>query len=235
MIINTNAAVVIETSWPELKDFAATKMMQIQTAEDDKRLSIFAMDGLILYQATILKTGVEDAETKRSHEEWLADFEQNHRASANQPVAPKNSAGEPIMAPTSYAFSKEHAVFQGFLYQPTPGALSMFDEPITKQIYIQGGTFWCTGAVLGDYAELSVVDKDDVLGMFGALGLVVGQDVLEVYKYVRKAYMKPGTHDGKFEAPTAGLVRQGLYMRCSYNSVGDQAIALCPTYLWYEV
>ena len=144
------------------------------------------------------------------------------------PVAPKHKIVDETFRQMGYTFTA------------TAGAESFLDIVVTEAlIYLFGGSFWVSGAaMIGDYAEFSVVDKDDVLGLFTTYGLTVGVDVLELTKYVTKHYVPPGQADGyrsKIEPGTVAAVTQGLYMRTGYKSVGVTDIDLIVHYDWYEV
>lgn len=141
-----------------------------------------------------------------------------------------------ISAPT-HGYFEEDAHFKGYLVLASGIDTDTFlDHRIDQEIYVQGGWFWSDGGVIGDYAEVSVVDKDDVLGYFGYFGLVSGVDVLELGKYVEHVYLKPGgdgtTH---LETPTSAPVLEGLYMRTKVHTTSDTPAQLGVTYLWFEV
>lgn len=134
-----------------------------------------------------------------------------------------------------YAFADERTVFQGFKYTAQPEALNIFDEPIGNSlVYIQGGKVWVKSPNLGDYAELSIVDKDNVLGLFDNYGLTQGVDVLEVSKWVRKLYPPPWDWECDLFSKTAGSVASGLYLRIAYQNTGIVPVDFGVSYLWYE-
>jgi hypothetical protein len=134
-----------------------------------------------------------------------------------------------------YAYANERTVFQGFSYTAQPNSLNIFDEPIgNKLVYVQGGKLWIKQPNLGDYAELSVVDKDNVLGLFDQYGLTPGTDVLEISKWVRNLTIPPWDWECELIAKTAGMVTSGLYLRISYLNSGSQPVNFGVFYLWYE-
>ena len=71
-----------------------------------------------------------------------------------------------------------------------------------------------------DILEFSVIDKDDVLGLFSQYGLTVGTDVLELAKFIRTHSVVGGTlvH---FIPGQRKILPQGLYLRTSYTSYGS--------------
>lgn len=150
-------------------------------------------------------------------------------------VENRDAKGNPVVATSVYGFVEERTRFKGYRYVATAGAVSIFDEKVVKQVFIQGGKASVTGANDGDYIEFAIVDKDDVLGLFAAFGLTVGKDVLEVDKYVQTYYPAPNIVDEiEHRVQAAGKVIEGLYLRLIYHSTGDTDPVTRVTYLWYE-
>ena len=91
-------------------------------------------------------------------------------------------------------------------------------------------------AVINDYIEESVIDKDDVLGLFSIYGLTVGVDILELKKYVKKEFINPLTAGQRqvFQANSTFVVTAGLYLRTAYNSTGPDDVVLKVVTLAYE-
>lgn len=134
-----------------------------------------------------------------------------------------------------YAYAEERTVFQGFKYTAQAGALNIFDEPIgNKLVYIQGGKVWFKSPNIGDYVELSIVDKDNVLGLFSQYNLTEDIDVLEVSKWVKKLYTPSWDWECELVAKTAGQVVPGLYLRVAYENTGTSPVEFAVNYLWYE-
>lgn len=150
--------------------------------------------------------------------------------------APKLAVGgTPIFSPT-YAQFEEDTNFKGVLVEAGAGETAIVDLEITTQVFMAGGYFWSADCNLGDYVEISVVDKNDVLGLFSAYGLTVGVDVLELGKFVETHYMKPGgTGFGELLTEDTAAVIPGLFVRTKYENVGTADAALGVTYRWFEV
>ena len=141
----------------------------------------------------------------------------------------------PVDKTSPYAFADESTVFQGYNYTAQPGALNIFDEQVNNNtVYIQGGKFWVKSPNLGDYAEMSVVDKDNVLGLFSQYGLTEGVDVLEISKWVRNLRIPPWDWECEMMAKTVGELTPGLYLRIAYQNVGVDPVDFGGFYLWYE-
>jgi len=116
------------------------------------------------------------------------------------------------------------------LYTVQAGALNFFDRAIIYEEKLRRGWYEVmdTNSVIGDYIEESVIDKDDVLGYFGAYGYTVGVDVLELVKYVKTDYINPlaaGTRQN-FEVGSVFAIMPGLYLRTAYLSTGANNIQL---------
>lgn len=154
---------------------------------------------------------------------------------AVKPKPKVNDQGVLIASPT-HGFFEEAARFQGFLITGSGvDTDTIVDHHITSEIYVHGGWFWSSAAALGDYAEFSIVDKDDVLGLFATYGLTPGVDVLELGKYVQKQYLSPaGVPWAHLSTPTVAIVYPGLYMRVKIHTTTEVAVNMGVTYLWFE-
>jgi len=146
-----------------------------------------------------------------------------------------------IVTTTAPTFEDTRGIYpkwQGNLYTTIPGATNFFDEVVSTEKQLRGGWYEVVegSVVVGDYIESSVVDKDNVLGLFGAYGLTPGVDVLELKKYVKKEYLNPVTASERqvFIAKSTFVVMAGLYIRTAYQSVGTTPIKLKVTTLTYE-
>lgn len=153
-----------------------------------------------------------------------------------------NNEGNQIVAPTFEDDGGLMGVWKGFLYTATAGVLNLYDEVVTKELKLRGGWYELIApqavpqAAEGDYIEFSIVDKDDILGMFGMLGLTVGVDVLELAKFVRKDYVNPyETSRQEFMSMGASAVMQGLYFRTAYQSTGATNVKFTIVLKYHEV
>lgn len=143
-----------------------------------------------------------------------------------------------IVAPTFENTGGLHPQWKSHLYTCTAGAINIFDELITTEKQLRGGWYELmdTNAVVGDYVEESVVDKDDVLGLFSVYGLVVGQDVLELKKYIKTEYVNPLVAGQRqhFIAKSTFTIAAGLYTRTAYTSIGLTDVKIKVTTQEYE-
>lgn len=150
---------------------------------------------------------------------------------------PISQDGGVRFAPTFEDTNDLQPSWEGHLYEAVAGATSIFDELVDTERQIRGGWYeiFSGPPVHGDYIEFSVVDKDDVLGYFTPLGLVVGQDVLELQKYVLKEYVNPNSSGRElFMANSVWPLIAGLYMRTIYVSAGGVNVNFKVVTLAYE-
>ena len=98
----------------------------------------------------------------------------------------------------------EEARFRGHLYAVPASGTYSFDERLDEAVRLSGGVYWVTGATLGDKATLSIVDKDDILGL--GPGYVVAT-------YANEIPLAPWDHTVDLTAPTAAKLPAGLYLR----------------------
>lgn len=157
--------------------------------------------------------------------------------SVNLNKPPKNDSGAPISAPTFEDTDGLAPQWEGHLYTAVAGATNIFDELVTTEKRLRGGWYELLNdkAVVGDKVEFSVVDKNDVLGLFALLGLTVGVDVLELRKYVANEYVNPNNMTRQsFIGNSAFLVVAGLYMRSIYDSEGTENVVFKANTLAYE-
>lgn len=131
--------------------------------------------------------------------------------------------GNPVWAPTFEDTMGLYPEWAGHKYTATAGATNIFDEVVTTEKQLRGGWYelFDDNAVVGDYLEFSVVDKDDVLGLFALYGMTVGTHVLELAKYVKTEYINPAKKERQiFMAKSTFVVTGGLYLRTIYESTG---------------
>ncbi|MBT8428496.1 MAG: hypothetical protein KJN79_01150 [Gammaproteobacteria bacterium] len=152
-------------------------------------------------------------------------------------TTPKSPEGKPISAPTFEDTGGLHPQWVGHLYTATAGATNIFDEEVTTEKQLRGGWYEVFGsdAAQGDYVELAVVDKNDTLGLFSTYGLTVGEDVLELKKYVKTEYVNPvSTGRQVFIANSVFVVTSGLFIRTIYESTGEANVVFKVVTLAYE-
>ena len=125
------------------------------------------------------------------------------------------------------------------------GQTNIFDVQVTTERRINGGEYWVSEGYtsnvhVDDYVEFSIVDKDDILGLFNYYGLIQGSDILELSKFVITDYVQKGNpitgyHAQCFEGITGtSKVYQGLYYRIIYESCGNDDLNFLDRIYYYE-
>lgn len=106
--------------------------------------------------------------------------------------------------------------FVGYNFPFNANSTSMFDVENTEFIRIGGGSyriFNYTDVSVDDYFEFSILDKNDVLGLFSTYGLTVGVDVLELFKYVKTDYLSPSPDEISHITKGSRPIIPGLFLR----------------------
>jgi hypothetical protein len=144
----------------------------------------------------------------------------------------------PVTAPTFEDTGGLHPKWKGYKYLATADAINIFDEVVVTEKALRGGWYELldTNGSTDDIIEFSVVDKDDVLGLFETYGLTVGEDVLELKKYVETDTVNPNTSGMReiFMAKSTFVVVAGLYMRTVYDAAAGSDRCFKVVQLAYE-
>lgn len=146
------------------------------------------------------------------------------------------SEGKVVVAPSFFHKGHLSTVQEGLKYTTAGQTINMFDELVTQPKRLYGGRLWISPDSVADvdkrdYIEVSVVDKDDVLGAFSLYGLDKAQGhVLELSKFVIKEYIRKGSAEDGYPADFVSSVKgvselpAGIYVRITYTSYGSQPI-----------
>jgi len=157
----------------------------------------------------------------------------------NVKFSKKDTDGIPIVTQNYRTVSEDGFRTYSVSFIAVAGELTAYDLLLDTDILLHGGWSWVGDtASWGDQVHMSVIDKDDVLGLFDLLGLTEGEDVLELSRYIVDIDVPPGgygkeghhIHTGTF----ADLV-EGLYLRVRYSSEGDSDVEVIAYYDLYEV
>jgi len=123
-------------------------------------------------------------------------------------------------------------------FKALKGQTTFFDIEITTEKRLAGGDFEIknpTSVNENDYMEFSIVDKNNVLGLFQTYGLKPGIDILELHKFIRTAYIpKNGIKDFYSHLGCTFAVYAGLFLRISYSSFGTTDINFNVLTMWLE-
>jgi len=141
-----------------------------------------------------------------------------------------------VLSSQTYSSFEEDAAFYGARIAAPADTVTIHDVEITTQLYVDHGMAWFKDANDGDIVEISVVDKDDVLGLFTALGYTVGEDVLELGKWAENIPMFPGDSPWvMFHTEDTAPVVEGLYLRIKYdNNHSTNAAVMGVVFNWFK-
>lgn len=111
---------------------------------------------------------------------------------------------------------------------------SFLDVKMDEDTRLSSGEMWILNSTIqyvteNDYVEMSIIDKDDILGLFSYYGVPAG-GVIELSKFVKTNYVKHGNADDgyytkiSFTKEIATAIRKGLYVRIGYYSDSTSSI-----------
>jgi hypothetical protein len=122
-----------------------------------------------------------------------------------------------------------------FRFGITAGVENFFDMQLDRNKFLWGGRYVIVDEAainVNDYVELSIIDKDNVLGLFDVYGVPPG-GFLELKKFVKKWWVYK-TPVFEFVSEDATYLLQGLYIRCGYRSFGTVDNTLLFTLYFFE-
>ena len=200
--------------WNDFKNLVSSKNLSIQYTDLGHRYDIFAMESGLVWTVSIGKTGDD-----------CIDFETNYKSYANQ-------SNRMDIRPTSYNPLREWQSI-GAKYtvivpvSPEISVQNIFDFELSAdlcgadgQLEVYGGRYFVKDAISihdDDILEFSIIDKNDVLGLFSTYGLTVGIDILELKKFVKTHSVLAGRLTS-FDPGQVKVVSAGLFLRTSYTS-----------------
>lgn len=151
-----------------------------------------------------------------------------------QPVYSDVTGG--LVIASSYTQYDEDAQFKGHRVSCPANTVTILDIPITVETYVNRGKCWFKDANDGDEVEISLVDKNDVLGLFSLFGYTVGQDVLELGKWAEAIPMFPGDSPWTdFSTEDNAPLMAGLFLRVKYdNSHASQDAVMGMVFHWFK-
>ena len=198
-------------NWTEFKVFLDLKTSKLHYTESINEYFLWTqIDGVLLNCSIDKEEDLDDA----------TDFLLN-TAKFNLPSVSSEGATSVSL---TFGETGELPLWSGSKHLCTAGEVSFFDIELTEIYKLVSGKYIVKNweeADIEDYVEISVVDKNDVLGLFSTYGMVVGTHVLELNKFVKKDYI--WEKDGGFESIYGSKLNLslGLFIRISYNSFGS--------------
>lgn len=94
-----NAAALLDLRWADMKEILQKKSLRHQSSESEDTLTIFAVDGPVLYRTVFIKAPASDSYpfpedyTKANNDADLADYEANYKATENGVLDARASDG----------------------------------------------------------------------------------------------------------------------------------------------
>ena len=213
----------IYVPWTVIKTKISSTFDNFTYIEYPDKYEVYVVDKIFCFICVLPKTELPGINVQSD----LEDFEQNYKGKGNlfEIYGMKNASYSPLREWQSVG-----AVYE--VQPPEPGEMfkqNIFDTRISEDLVgrdgcveIVGGQYYIKDPSVideRDIVEFSVVDKDDVLGLFQYYGLTVGTDVLELAKFVRTHSVIGGTLV-KIEPGQAKILPLGLYLRVSYICYG---------------
>lgn len=147
---------------------------------------------------------------------------------------PKTPTGLEIVAP-SFVYVEQSGLIKGHRFVCQPDSTNVFDWQLPFNVALQGVHAIIVDNQDGDYGEFSVVDADDVLGLFALYGLTVGVDVLQIQKFGETVYVPAGRSDIGYFFDSAFQIPAGLYLRMTWEAHhATEAPTIYPAYKLYR-
>ena len=174
------------------------------------------------------------------------DFETKYKINCNKSIEILNSeTNMPIFSPSLEDVRGLYPKKKMYKNTVIAGQLNCFDIVVDTEKRICGGEYWVNTTDSSkvhedDFIEFSIIDKNNVLGLFTAYGLQVGVDILELCKFVVNDYVKKGNdnsgyHSQLFEGiKGTNKVIPGLFYRVAYDSHGTENISFLWRIYYYE-
>jgi len=197
------------------------------------------------------------------------DFETNYKNESNKPIELRDEYGHTIMSPTLENVMGLFPKKKGYKAIGNAGSITFNDVEVTVEKRINGGEWWIMPDSVpniheDDYIEFSIIDKNDILGMFvlicancGTVRTIeqaaadcaecgsqsrftVGTHILELSRFVETDYVMKGNASEGYHSDLmrgikgTNLVHTGLFFRCTYYSHGEQSINFIWRLSYYE-
>jgi hypothetical protein len=221
----------IKVSWERMKEFLDRDYPSGKETFDDGYY-VYVFDGAILRNCIIKGNEKEEYNNNYCNKEFTAEKYGNDLKAK-------------LVSPTLDDVLGLYPKKKMFKNIALPGEFNIFDVEVLQEKRICGGEYWIKGDDVNkvhdnDYVEFAVVDKNNVLGLFGEYGLVVGTDILEVTKFVITDYVKKGSSNDCYHSKLyegikgTNKVIPGLFIRIIYDSFGSENLELLWRLYYYE-
>lgn len=196
----------MKISWTEFKNICNSKLLLMQMDENDKRYSLIATDGPLVYRCAFMKEVPASADQ--------AEFEASYKSKVNKKVG--GGEAHPFAVP-SYQ-TKHDAINE--LKTIAPNTSLDINFQITQERFINGGSMCVKNAEIGDYIVAEVKDVDGVLPEY--VRPLICESWPTVVRYIVKKYIEV---QGEYSVinintfPLTAKIPAGLYMNLVYHAV----------------
>lgn len=222
------------STWSKCKELIAPLRDNVIYIESPDKYEIFVLKEHICFYCTIYKYRSREEIPENfagldfdANYDALIDFETNYKNRCRLDLYTyiKNAAYSPVRE--FQLVGKKFTVYPPL--PPNEVRQNIFDIRIDENLcgadgFVEfiGGAYYIREAdkiTDDDFVEVSIVDKDDILGLFSIYGLQQGTDVLELAKFI-KTHCVIGGQRIIIDGGQPKLIPAGLYIRISYFSYG---------------
>lgn len=193
-------------SWASFRDLCFTrKNLNNQYTEDSTGYDLYGPDANDLTWRFRISKDSADA----------TEFEASYKSTCNWAIGNR-----------SYAFSTPDFQFAGDGVSAIcpAGLTTSIDYKFTASTYINGGELMTQNCTFGDWVDIVVIDKDNIIGY--------GNDVV-LSQYVKKWYIDP-SRSMSIKTTYAGKIPANLYIRVNYHNVGNTDVDVAINYLIHQ-
>lgn len=133
-----------------------------------------------------------------------------------------NGSGLSISKVSMFASDNVRFDGKGVIGTVTAGTSANIDLVMTDDCFLTGGRLRAANAAFGDYANIQVVDKDNIL--FCGINFVVNQ-------FITKWYMRSDAQQQiEISLTYPSKILSGLYLRVVYYSIGATNVDVVVNY-----
>lgn len=157
----------VPTTWTVLKNLVYNKNMVLQYVDDGYTYTLFALDSVVIYIATLHKGGVPYGSglDQTDNDSDVTDFETYYKATANQSITPRATDGRVNLLPNIFPTNTQvcftgsgddptNGVGQGTIFNSSSNDTSPTDHSVewnfNDPVYVAGGSINYTNAIAGD-------------------------------------------------------------------------------------
>lgn len=193
----------MQVTWEQFKSFVDVKSISIQYVEFTSHYKLSIVDAGFFLVCVLDKNPSNTAD--------LDDFESNYKSLGNKNIKNRviTSLGNDdyILNPT------------GIYISGTKETTTNHDLLLNYPYALKGGVIHMKTCEWGDYIQVLVIDKDDVLGAGGT-----EENPFQLVEYIAKWYITPGHPNELINYAVGQLPIGGLYIRTVYHSIsGSQS------------